>query len=203
MVQQIAEVIALQEQDAQSRSTTSGCKSQKVSLRDKQPVIAGNNPLSVFRDQPPATLEQIMPLMYRLGANFPAMNTTYTVGNEFISFWTVLGEQLAVLGWSIERIEYATAYILRNCKYSQFRVAEFLNIDQQVHTITNEEFAKIERSKEPHEPIVVAQLDGRYRMLYKEDADRSGITDYRRCYTTWEASQMTQEERKSAGIQWM
>lgn len=142
-----------------------------------------------------------MPLMYRMAANFPAMNMTYTVGNERISFWTVLGEQIAQLGWSYERTKYAAEYMLRNCKYREFRVAEFLNIDRQVHMISSEEFTAIERSRMPHKPIVVTQVGDAYQMLYKDDADKIGVS-YTRKYTTWEASQMSREERKAAGIKW-
>lgn len=142
-----------------------------------------------------------MPLMYRLAVNFPAMNGTYTVGNEKISFWTVLGEQIGQLGWSYERAKYAAEYMLRNCKYREFRVAEFLQIDKNVQTLSEEEFSIIERSKKPHKPLCVARMDGKFRTLYEEDAISIGIP-YKRRYTTWEASQMTSAERKAAGINW-
>ena len=144
-----------------------------------------------------------MPLVYRLAVNFPAMGSTIQVGSERISFWTVLGEQLVQLGWSRQRIEYACNQLLRNCPYREFRVAEFLNIDSQVHEITNAEFSAIERSRAPHKPIVSTQIDGKWRLLYQEDAERIGLTDYQRRYTTWEVEQMTPEERKQKGIYWM
>lgn len=129
------------------------------------------------------------------------MNGTYTVGNEKISFWTVLGEQIGQLGWSYERAKYAAEYMLRNCKYREFRVAEFLQIDKNVQTLSEEEFSIIERSKKPHKPLCVARMDGKFRTIYEEDAISIGIP-YKRRYTTWEASQMTSAERKAAGINW-
>lgn len=143
-----------------------------------------------------------MPLMYRMAANFPAMNMTYTIGNERISFWTVLGEQIAQLGWSYERTKYAAEYMLRNCKYREFRVAEFLQLDQEVQTISQEDFAAIERARIPHKPIVVAMLDGKAVLLYQEQADALRLT-YRRHYTTYEAMQMTPTERRANGINWL
>lgn len=143
-----------------------------------------------------------MPLMYRMAANFPAMNMTYTIGNERISFWTVLGEQIAQLGWSYERTKYAAEYMLRNCKYREFRVAEFLQLDKNVQTISQEDFAAIERSRMPHKPIVSAELNGKHVLLWLADAEQAGLP-YRRRWTTWEAEQMTREERKAAGIKWM
>lgn len=158
--------------------------------------------MSVFRNCEPAAIEQIMPIIYRLAPNFPAMNTTYTVGDERISFWTVLCEQVAALGWSVERTKYAVENILRNCKYREFRVAEFLNIDKQIEPISQEDFAAIERARIPHKPIVVAMLDGKAVLLYQEQADALRLT-YRRHYTTYEAMQMTPTERRANGINWL
>lgn len=143
-----------------------------------------------------------MPLMYRMAANFPAMNMTYTISNERISFWTVLGEQIAQLGWSYERTKYAAEYMLRNCKYREFRVAEFLQLDQEVQTISQEDFAAIERSRMPHKPIVSAEVNGKHALLWLADAEKTGLP-YKRRWTTWEASQMTREERLANGIKWM
>ena len=142
-----------------------------------------------------------MPLMYRMAANFPAMNMTYTVGSERISFWTVLGEQIGQLGWSYERAKYAVDYMLRHCPYREFRVAEFLRLDEQVQPLSQDEFAAIERSRMPHKPIVQACLGDKHCLLYQDDADKIGVP-YRRRYTTWEAEQMTREERLAAGINW-
>lgn len=168
-------------------------------------AIAGSNPLSVFRALPPATSQEVMPYILRLAVNFPAMNTAYTAGagnGAQITFWTVLAEQVIALGWSAERVRYAMEYILRNCPYREFRVAEFLQLDKHIHEITNAEFAAIERSNMPHKPIVSVQIDGKWRLLYQEDAERIGLTDYQRRYTTYEASQMTPAERKQCGINW-
>lgn len=144
-----------------------------------------------------------MPLVYRLAVNFPAMGSTIQVGSERISFWTVLGEQLVQLGWSRQRIEYACNQLLRNCPYREFRVAEFLQLDKHIHEIDNAEFAAIERSNMPHKPIVSAQIDGRYKLLYQEEADALGLTGYQRRYTSWEARQMSPEQRRQHGINWI
>lgn len=143
--------------------------------------------------------------MLRLAVNFPAMNTAYTAGagNGQITFWTVLAEQVIALGWSAERVRYAVEYILRNCPYREFRVAEFLQLDKHIHEISNAEFAAIERSNMPHKPIVSAQIDGRYKLLYQEEADALGITDYQHRYTTYEARQMSPEQRRQHGIHWI
>lgn len=177
--------------------------SQEVSLSAGTAAIESSNPLSVFRNQPPATATEVMPLVYRLAVNFPAMSNTIQVGSERISFWTVLGEQLVQLGWSRQRIEYACNQLLRNCPFREFRVAEFLQFDKNVHEIDNAEFAAIERSNMAHKPIVAVRIDGKYKLLYKEEADALGLTDYQRRYTTWEARQMSEAERKQNGIHWM
>lgn len=178
--------------------------SQQLSRQDSsQEVVESNNALSVFRGYAPATVEQLMPLLYRLAVNFPAMGTTYTVGTERISFWTVLGEQLAQLGWSAERTRYAVEYMLRRCPYKEFRVAEFLNIDQHVNTISNADFAAIERSRAPHKPIVSVQTGDRQVLMFQEDADMLGYKDYRRRYTTYEAERMTPQQRRENGIRWI
>ena len=162
-------------------SKTSPAQSWQVSKPDAQ---AGNSPLSVFRTLPPATNQQVMPYILRLAVNFPAMNTAYQApqGGQ-ITFWTVLAEQVVALGWSAERTRYAVEQILRNCPYREFR-------------------SSIERSRAPHKPIVAAQIDGKWRLFYQEDAERIGLTDYQRRYTTYEASQMTPAERKQCGINW-
>lgn len=177
--------------------------SQEVSVSAGTSESASSNPLSVFRNQPPATATEVMPLVYRLAVNFPAMGSTIQVGSERISFWTVLGEQLVQLGWSRQRIEYACNQLLRNCPYREFRVAEFLQFDKNVHEIDNAEFTAINRSNAPHKPIVAVRIDGRYKLIYQDDADALGITEYQRRYTTWEANQMTPEERKQRGVLWM
>lgn len=177
--------------------------SQEVSVSAGTSESVSSNPLSVFRNQPPATATEVMPLIYRLAVNFPAMGSTIQVGSDRISFWTVLGEQLVQLGWSRQRIEYACNQLLRNCPYREFRVAEFLQFDRNVHEIDHAEFSAIERSNAPHKPIVAVRIDGRYKLIYQDDADAIGITDYKRRYTTWEANQMTPEERKQKGICWM
>lgn len=176
---------------------------QGVSVSAGTSASGSSNLLSVFRNQPPATATEVMPLIYRLAVNFPAMGSTIQVGSERISFWTVLGEQLVQLGWSRQRIEYACNQLLRNCPYREFRVAEFLQFDKNIHEIDNAEFTAINRSNAPHKPIVAVRIDGRYKLIYQEDADALGITDYKRRYTTWEANQMTPEERKQKGIYWM
>ena len=176
---------------------------QGVSVSAGTSASGSSNPLSVFRALPPATATEVMPLIYRLAVNFPAMSSTIQVGSERISFWTVLGEQLVQLGWSRQRIEYACNQLLRNCPYREFRVAEFLQFDKNVHEIDNAEFTAIERSNAPHKPIVAVRIDGRYKLIYQEDADAIGLTDYQRRYTTWEANQMTPEERKKMGVHWM
>lgn len=176
---------------------------QGVSVSAGTLESASSNPLSVFRNQPPATATEVMPLVYRLAVNFPAMSNAIQVGSERISFWTVLGEQLVQLGWSRQRIEYACNQLLRNCPYREFRVAEFLQLDKNIHEIDNAEFAAIDRSNSPHKPIVAVRIDGRYKLIYQEDADAIGLTDYQRRYTTWEANQMTPEERKKRGVYWM
>lgn len=177
--------------------------SQEVSVSAGTSESASSNQLSVFRNQPPATATEVMPLVYRLAVNFPAMSNAIQVGSERISFWTVLGEQLVQLGWSRQRIEYACNQLLRNCPYREFRVAEFLQFDKNVHEIDNAEFTAINRSNAPHKPIVAVRIDGMYKLIYQDDADALGITDYKRRYTTWEAEQMTPEERKQKGIYWM
>lgn len=176
---------------------------QGVSVSAGTSESASSNPLSVFRNQPPATAKEVMPLVYRLAVNFPAMSNVIQVGSERISFWTVLGEQLVQLGWSRQRIEYACNQLLRNCPYREFRVAEFLQLDKHIHEITNAEFAAIERSNMPHKPIVSAQIDGRYKLLYQEEADALGLTGYQRRYTSWEARQMSPEQRRQYGINWI
>lgn len=199
----IEKLIRRQQGNEQSISTVSPNQSLQVA---KQDAIAGSNPLSVFRALPPATSQEVMPYMLRLAVNFPAMNTAYTAGagnGAQITFWTVLAEQVIALGWSAERVRYAVEYILRNCPYREFRVAEFLQLDKHIHEIDNAEFAAIERSNMPHKPIVSAQIDGRYKLLYQEEADALGLTEYKRRYTAWEANQMTPEERKQKGIYWM
>ena len=162
--------------------------------------------MSVFRALPPATSQEVMPYILRLAVNFPAMNTAYTAGagnGAQITFWTVLAEQVIALGWSAERVRYAVEYMLRNCPYREFRVAEFLQLDKHIHEITNAEFAAIERSRAPHKPIVAVRIDGRYKLLYQDEADALGLTGYSRRYTTWEAQQMTSEQRKQHGINWI
>ncbi len=145
-----------------------------------------------------------MPYILRLAVNFPAMNTAYQAPNgEKITFWTVLADQVAALGWSVERTRFATDYMLRNCPYREFRVAEFLSLDKQVHIIDNAEFARIDSSRQPNAPIVSAQIDGKWILLYQADADRIGLTDYQRRYTTYEVQQMSADERKQNGIYWM
>lgn len=195
----IAQALKQQETAVLSRPRIS----QEVLVSVGTSESASSNPLSVFRNQPPATATEVMPLIYRLAVNFPAMGSTIQVGSERISFWTVLGEQLVQLGWSRQRIEYACNQLLRNCPYREFRVAEFLQLDKNIHEIDNAEFTAIERSNAPHKPIVAVRIDGRYKLIYQEDADAIGLTNYQRRYTTWEANQMTPEERKQRGVHWM
>ena len=145
-----------------------------------------------------------MPYILRLAVNFPAMNTAYqSPAGGTITFWTVLAEQVISLGWSAERTRYAVEYMLRNCPYKEFRVAEFLNIDKQVTTLSNEDFAAIERSRVPHKPIVSVQADGKQVLMFQEDADSLGYKNYRRRYTTYEAERMTPQERRENGILWL
>ncbi|MGM9810994.1 MAG: hypothetical protein ACI30J_09045, partial [Paludibacteraceae bacterium] len=83
------------------------------------------------------------------------------------------------------------------------RVAEFLNLDQQVATLSTADFAAIERSRSPHKPIVSVQTGDRQVLMFQEDADRLGYTDYQRRYTTYEAERMTPQERRAYGIRWL
>ena len=192
-----------QEAGAPPTSKNSPALSQR-GLLPEQPEEQRSSPLSVFRHYPPATVADIMPFVLRLAVNFPAMNTSYQTPNgQQITFWTVLADQVAALGWSVERIRYAVDYMLRNCPYREFRVAEFLQLDKQIHAIDNAEFARIDGSRQPNAPIVSAQIDGKWILLYKADADRIGLTDYKRRYTTYEVQQMTPEQRKQNGIYWM
>ena len=179
--------------------------SRSLSLQDaKQDLQAGDSSLSVFRTLPPARNTEVMPYILRLAVNFPAMNTAYqSPSGGTITFWTVLAEQVIALGWSAERTRYAVEYMLRNCPYKEFRVAEFLNIDQKVSTLSNEDFAAIERSRAPHKPIVSMQADGKQVLMFQEDADSLGYKNYSRRYTTYEAERMTPQERLANGIRWL
>lgn len=178
--------------------------SNSGSLREL-PAEDNSHPLSVFRQYPPATPAEIKANILRLAVNFPAMNTAYKAPNgQSVTFWTVLADLVAALGWSAQRTRYAVDYMLRNCPYREFRVAEFLQLDRQVHIIDNAEFTRIEESRRPHEPIVCAHFDdGRWVWLYQADAERIGLTRYERRYTTYEALQMTPEERKKNNIHWI
>ncbi len=145
-----------------------------------------------------------MPFILRLAVNFPAMNTAYQSPNgQQITFWTVLADQVAALGWSVERVRFATDYMLQHCPYREFRVAEFLQLDRHIHEISNAEFAAIESSRKPHKPIVAVRIDGKYKLLYQDEADAIGLTDYQRRYTTYEAEQMSPAERKKHDIFWI
>lgn len=185
-----------------STSPTSLNQLRQVGLQEQ--TDASSSGLSEFRIYPPATIGDVMPYILRLAVNFPAMNTAYQAPNgQQITFWTVLADQVAALHWSVERTRYAVDYMLRHHPYRDFRVAEFLQIDRQVHTIDTAEFARIEESRKPHKPIVCATVDGVQMLLYQSDADRIGLTDYRRRYTTYEARLMTREQRHQCGIHWI
>ncbi len=185
----------------QPTSTTSPALSQQA-LQQVQPDEEQTNYLSLYRNCPPATATEIMPFVLRLAVNFPAMNTAYTTPNgEKITFWTVLADQVASLGWSVERTRYAVDYMLRNCPYREFRVAEFLQLDQRIEPISDVEFSLLMESQKPHAPIVrVSYKNGKWAYFYKSDADRAGITNYQRRYTPYEASRMTPAEREQCGI---
>lgn len=131
------------------------------------------------------------------------MSNTIQVGSERINFWTVLGEQLVQLGWSKQRIEYACNQLLRNCRFKEFRVAEFLQIDRLIPVISREEFDAINNRRQPHKPIVYAHIGDKWQYVYQEDADIFGLTEYNRRYTDWEVEQMSPEERKQNGIFWI
>ena len=186
---------------AQQTSMTSPALSQQA-LQREQPAEEQTNHLSLYRNCPPATATEILPFVLRLAVNFPAMNTAYQAPNgEKITFWTVLADQVAALGWSVERTRYAVDYMLRNCPYREFRVAEFLQLDQRIEPISDVEFSRLMESQKPHAPIVrVGYKNGKWAYFYQADADRAGITNYQRRYTPYEASRMTPAEREQCGI---
>lgn len=152
-----------------------------ITLRAEQQVCKQT---SVFNGLPPATKQQIAPLLARLAVNFPKMNQQFAG----VSFWTMLGEQLQELGWSEERVRYAVTLMLQNYKYQTFTAADFLSIDKDIPTFTTQQAEELPAN---HSPLTIAKIDGKWQVCFKADAERIGLE-----HREW----LTNKEREERGI---
>lgn len=123
---------------------------------------------SAFRGLAPATKNEVTPLLARLAVAFPSMNQQFAG----VSFWTVLGEQLADEQWNESRVRYAVNYMLKNYQYKTFTVADFLKIDKDIPHWTG---AEAENLPDGHKPLAMANFGDRWWICYKEDAERLGL----------------------------
>lgn len=123
---------------------------------------------SEFRGLAPATKNEVAPLLARLAVAFPSMNQQFAG----VSFWTVLGEQLADEQWSEARVRYAVNYMLKNYQYKTFTIADFLKIDKDIPHWTS---AEAETLPDGHKPLAMANFGDRWWVCYQEDAERLGL----------------------------
>lgn len=145
-------------------------------LHEEENAHNSSKALSLYKNCPTATAQDIACDILRLSVNFPRMTEQkQVVGGQTISFWTILAEQAIADGWSAERFHYATTLLLRNHRYPTFTIAEFLAIDNQVKELTLEEFNSIIGSKTKCAPICHAFDGYKRRRLYVADAQRLGL----------------------------
>ena len=117
---------------------------------------------SVFGNELAATTEELSCEVERLMLAFPQMK------DEFFGY--VIKEAVR-RGISRNRMEYIVNTLFETYHYPTITLADIFDIDKYVHELTPYEF---EHLKIPHKPVAQIYFGGRYRFVYKEDAEKYG-----------------------------
>lgn len=117
---------------------------------------------SVYGNEPPATTDELASEVERLMSTFPQMK------DEFFAY---VMKEAARRGISRKRMEYIVNTIFETYHYPTITMADIFDIDRYIHELTPSEFYSLTI---PHKPLAQIFFGGKYRVVYKEDADAYG-----------------------------
>lgn len=87
------------------------------------------------------------------------------------TFWGLVAREAKRRGVSKERIEYIVEHLITSHHYPTITMADFFDVDQYIHELSTNEFYSLSI---PHKPLAQIFFAGRYRIVYREDAERYG-----------------------------
>ncbi|MBR1525304.1 MAG: hypothetical protein IJ640_01405 [Prevotella sp.] len=129
---------------------------------NEQPDIRIKAEPSVFGNEPPANDEDLETSLQTLAFAFPQQPAV---------FWGVVAKEAKKRGISKKRIDYMVEQVLSTHHYPTITVADIFDIDRYIHELTQQEFYSL---TVPHKPLAQIFFGGKYRIVYKEDADAFG-----------------------------
>lgn len=132
-------------------------------IREQEEKRYTDNAFSYYRNQPPATEEEVDEQIAEMASAFY---------QKPIEFWKKLKRVLIEDQWSANRLAYAAAMVIRHCKWTHWMIADFIEMDRIIDHWTFEEAENIPVG---HKPLAKAIFNGKWMVCYKADAEYMGI----------------------------
>lgn len=159
-------------------------QSQQVSTlqlqRSRCQELIGHNTdtceISVFATQPPATIEEASGFTTTLAMLFPQMPT---------EFWGAAAKYLYKEGFSKERLDYITDYLVKHHSYPTLTIADILGVDKMAKVWTYGAFYKEFGTTEKEGYCILEQRgpDGGIQYANTNLAKQLGLAIKRECFT--------------------
>ncbi len=159
-----------------------------IKTLNETPSLVKNKQLapSVFGNKPAATPQEATLALQPLTFCFPQIPS---------AFWGFLIKSVIKGGLSKERIEYIVEHLTQTHHYATFTLADFFDIDEYIHELSPTEVSEL---KLPHKPLAQIYFTGKYRIVFREDAERSGYP-----FTPYESmAEREERERRADEARW-
>lgn len=147
-------------------------------IREQEQQKRATEQFSYYRNQKPASEEQIGEILAWLAANYD---------RKTMDFWKGLKEILVDEQWSYERLKYAAKKLMYNVKFHTWTIAEFMEMDRTIECWTSAE-AELQPTNQEY---ANAYFGNKWRICLKADAERLGLE-----YKPW----VTNAQRKERGL---
>lgn len=148
---------------------------------DQLPIVP-----SVFGNKPAARPDEVQTAIATLAACFPQQPSL---------FWVLVTKQATQKCLSRERLNYIVEKITLNHKFPTITMADIFGVDKSIHTLTFDEMSAL---KVPHKPLAQIYFNGKYYIVYAEDAKKCGYT-----YVPYESSaEREAREEKERDERW-
>lgn len=124
---------------------------------DMLPVVP-----SVFGNEPAASEDEVKMAIATLAACFPQQTSM---------FWGFVAKQAIKQCLSRARLEYIVERVTLNHKFPTITIADIFGVDKSIHTLTYDEISAL---AVPHKPLAQIYFNGKYYIVYAEDAEKCG-----------------------------
>ena len=141
---------------------------------------------SVFGNLPAAQPDEVQTAIATLAACFPQQPSL---------FWVLVTKQVTQKCLSRARLDYIVEKVTMTHKFPTITMADIFAVDKSIHTLSYDE---IQTLKVPHKPLAQIYFNGKYYVVYAEDAEKCGYA-----YTPYESfAEREERERKERDERW-